>query len=101
MQPKLFIALGLTLLALAACAPGQNPIATKKSGTLRVAFPTTPDTADVPSLMAHEILKAQGYTIEPTFFASPDVEVAAVAKGDMKSSTPARPAQASRSQEAH
>lgn len=36
---------------------------------------------DVPSLMAHELLTAQGYTIEVTAFTSADVETAALMQG--------------------
>jgi ABC-type nitrate/sulfonate/bicarbonate transport system substrate-binding protein len=71
----------LILIGLAACSaltpsPG-------KSGLYRVGFTTEPDLADVPSLMAHGLLRREGYTVETTFFAGADLEVAAMAQGDL------------------
>lgn len=61
--------------------PVPPPPPVKKSGVIRVGFPTSPDAADVPSLMAHELLKAQGYSIERTDFDNPELVVAALAEG--------------------
>ena len=74
-----------------ACAVMVSPTSTAtgmpavppKSGTIRVGFPTTADMGDVPSLMAHELLSAQGYTIQSTAFASVDIEAAALAQGEI------------------
>lgn len=51
--------------------------------TLRFGYPTIADTADVPSLMAQEQLRAQGYTIEQHFFENPETLVATIAKGEL------------------
>jgi NitT/TauT family transport system substrate-binding protein len=73
--------------ALCACAtPAANDAAVKapptraKSGELRVAFPGIPDFGDVPSLMAFELLRQEGYTVVPTFYSSTDLAVAALAQ---------------------
>ena len=76
-------ALACLALLLAGCAlnaPTPNPA--RKSGVIRVAFPTSGDSADVPSFMAHELLRAQGYDVQPIFFATPDLSVAAMANGE-------------------
>ncbi len=82
MLQKFFI-LTLTLI-LVGCglnAPTATPAS--KSGVIRVGFPTNPDTGDVPSLMAQELLQAQGYTVQNIIFATPDLEVAALSSSDV------------------
>lgn len=69
---------GTILFLLTGC--NTSPASTT---TLRVGYPTIADTADVPSLMAQEQLRAQGYVIEQHFFENPETLVAAVAKGDI------------------
>lgn len=79
---KIFGALGIAVI-LASCAlnaPTATP--SNKSGTIRVSFPNNGDVADVPSFMAHELLRAQGYDIQPLYFANPDLNVAALANGE-------------------
>lgn len=61
-------------------SPAISPIPTK-SRIIRVGFSTSTDMGDVPSLMAHELLTAQGYTIEVTAFTSADLETAALMQG--------------------
>lgn len=78
---KIVALAGTILLFFGGCSAPPAILAVKP--TLRFGYPTEADTADVPSLMAQELLKAQGYTVERHFFASPDVEVAAFAKGDI------------------
>jgi ABC-type nitrate/sulfonate/bicarbonate transport system substrate-binding protein len=48
---------------------------------IRVGYSSDKDLGDIPSLMAHERLSKQGYQIEPTFYASPDLAMAAAAEG--------------------
>ncbi len=82
----LFLLIGAIILTACAPAAMPNPAATpapKKSGTIRVGFPTSTDMGDVPSLMAHELLTAQGYTIQAVAFASADLEAAALAQGQI------------------
>lgn len=70
------------LLWLVACAsPTAAP--QPKSGTIRVGFSTEADVSDVPSLMAQDRLRAEGYTIETNFFTSADVQAAALTQGSV------------------
>lgn len=71
----------VTFFVLTGCSTA-NPTPAAK-GTLRVGYPTIADTADVPSLMAQEQLRAQGYVIEQHFFDYPETLVATIAKGDL------------------
>lgn len=88
MSAKIFFSLCLWSLLVTSCAgaatsSAPTAIPLRKSGIIRVAFPTTPDTADVPSLMAHDLLRAEGYIVQATYFSNPDLAVAALAQGDM------------------
>lgn len=57
----------MLFVCLTACAsPAATPA--PKTGTLRVGFSTEADVSDVPSLMAHDRLRAEGYTVETNFF---------------------------------
>lgn len=84
----LFVCL-LGMLVFAACAAPQTTVpvaptnAPPKSGSLRVGFTTEADFSDLPTLIAVERLRAQGYTVETKFFTSADLEVAALAQGDL------------------
>jgi NitT/TauT family transport system substrate-binding protein len=77
-----FTALIVLVLTAACAAPTPTPTP-KKSGTYRIGFTTEADFADLPSLMAHDVLRGQGYTVETQFFAGADLEVAALAQGDL------------------
>lgn len=82
-----FVASLLCALMLAACAtvastPTPTP-APAKGGTIRVGFSSDADMGDVPTLMALDLLTAEGYTVQPTFFSAADIEMAALAKGDI------------------
>jgi NitT/TauT family transport system substrate-binding protein len=67
---------------LTACAtPAATPL--PKTGTLRVGFSTEADVGDVPSLMAQDRLRAEGYTVETNFFSAADVQVAALTQGSV------------------
>lgn len=81
MAKKLYLLVMLCMLA--GCAlNAPTPTPGRKSGTIRVAYPTGGDTADVPSFMALDLLRAQGYTVEQNHFATPDLSVAAMASGE-------------------
>jgi NitT/TauT family transport system substrate-binding protein len=71
------VALLLCACIVSACAA---PIPTHEGGTIRVGFTNQPDLSDMPSLLAHELLRAQGYTVETQFFAGAEVAVAAMAQ---------------------
>lgn len=74
----------LTWNACAAPTPmAPAPTTALKSGTIRVGFSTVADAGDVPSLMAHDLLREEGYTVQTTFFSAADLEVAALAQGDV------------------
>lgn len=50
---------------------------------IRVAFSSTVDFGDLPSLMAHARLATQGYDVVPTFFAHAQLAADALARGQM------------------
>lgn len=77
------LALVLGAGALLGCAAPTPAVTSKKNGTLRVSFSSAADVGDVPTLMALDVLRGEGYTVETTFFATAEVEVAALAKGDI------------------
>jgi ABC-type nitrate/sulfonate/bicarbonate transport system substrate-binding protein len=49
---------------------------------LRAAYTSAVDVGDIPSLLAHRSLEQDGYRVEPTFFAQPELAVEALARGD-------------------
>jgi NitT/TauT family transport system substrate-binding protein len=74
--------LGLLILAglfLAGCQSAPTP-APKPS--ISVAYPSEPDLGDVPTLMALDLLRSQGYEVRETFFAEPPLAVEALSRGD-------------------
>lgn len=83
MKKFVLFAVVLGLSALLGCAAPTPTPAPQKSGTFRVGFTSAADVGDVPTLMAHDALRAQGYTVVATFFAGADLEVAALAHGDL------------------
>lgn len=73
-----------------ACAGGTSesaspPGATGAPGTrqIKVGYAGEADFIDLPSLIAHDRLRARGYTIETTFFSASDVAIEAVANGSV------------------
>lgn len=76
--------------APAASAPaasgGQSAAAsaTAVTASLAVGYPSQADAGDTPSILAINTLNSQGWTIKPTFFAQPETDFAAVAKGDIQ-----------------
>jgi ABC-type nitrate/sulfonate/bicarbonate transport system substrate-binding protein len=49
---------------------------------LRAAYTSAVDIGDLPSLLAHRALAKDGYRVDPTFFAHPELAVEALARGD-------------------
>jgi NitT/TauT family transport system substrate-binding protein len=89
MNKTLILVLVLLSLLAAACAAPQPeaqstdlPAAPAGRGTIHTRVPADADVADVPWLMAIELLKDQGYTIEPVPVAS-DIAADAYAQGDL------------------
>jgi NitT/TauT family transport system substrate-binding protein len=77
---KVFAKLSGLLLVLAfAFLWGGEAYAQKK---IRVAYPSSADMGDVPSLVAWEQLKAQGIEVIPKFFPKTDLAVQAVVAGE-------------------
>lgn len=81
--------LGLFLVACSQTAPGpsaptpQTTTAQKKSGTLRFGTFSTPNASSMAWLMALDMLKQEGYTVETTVFASSDTTIETLARGDV------------------
>lgn len=61
--------------ACARSAPGPAP------QVIKVGYAGEADFIDLPSLVAHDRLRARGYTVETTFFSASDVAVQAVSRG--------------------
>ncbi len=80
---KLFALALLLPVVLLGCAAPTLPAASKKSGTYRIGFSSEADLGDVPSLMAQDALRAQGYTVEQTFFAGADLQAVALLGGEL------------------
>lgn len=90
MKAILFL-MAICALGLYGCVPVTVPApaapttaALSSPLALRVGFPSNADVGDVPSLMAHELLRAQGYQVESQNFAGADLEIAALTKGDIE-----------------
>lgn len=84
-----FLLLGVFLGACSqvAITPGTpNPQTTArqtKSGTIRFGTFSTPNASSMSWLMALEMLKQEGYTVETTVFASSDTTIESLARGDV------------------
>lgn len=74
---------------LAAVAAGAGAVGSGDAGAddparrIRVAFSSTVDVGDLPSLMAHALLATQGYNVVPTFFAHAQLAADALARGQV------------------
>lgn len=87
-----FALIGLSVMmvacatATATVAPKPTPPApvVRKSGTIRFSIGGDPNVRDIPRLMAIDALKAQGYTVETTTFASNDLIASAMQRGDIE-----------------
>jgi ABC-type nitrate/sulfonate/bicarbonate transport system substrate-binding protein len=75
---------GLLLLVVsgAGCARPANELVDQPGGRIRVAYTSTPDLNDVPSIMAHRALAARGYSVETVFYAQPELAALALSRGD-------------------
>jgi NitT/TauT family transport system substrate-binding protein len=69
----------LILLLALVCLWGGEAQAQKK---VRIAYPSSADLGDIPSLLAWEQLKKQGIDVIPTFFPKTDLAVHAVVAGE-------------------
>ncbi|MBI2873473.1 MAG: ABC transporter substrate-binding protein [Firmicutes bacterium] len=77
----LIVGLLLVGVGLTACKKQT----TGKQGQLKkiiVSYPSVADNGDVPSLLAWELMRAQGYEVVPKFFAKTELGVEAVLRGD-------------------
>ncbi|MGE3176831.1 MAG: ABC transporter substrate-binding protein [Vicinamibacterales bacterium] len=73
----------LAVSFVASCA--RDAAGPRIGGTrLRVAYTSAVDIGDLPSLIALRALEERGYTVEPTFFAQPELAVEALARGDVE-----------------
>ncbi|MGE3513202.1 MAG: ABC transporter substrate-binding protein [Vicinamibacterales bacterium] len=63
-----------------ACRPAA---ADHGAALLRTAYTSSVDIGDLPSLMAHRALEREGFQVEETFFAQPELAVQALASGDV------------------
>jgi NitT/TauT family transport system substrate-binding protein len=70
------------VVACAAGLPG-NLAAEDPPRRIRVAFSSTVDFGDLPSLMAHALLAADGYEVVPTFFARAQLAADALARAQV------------------
>lgn len=78
-------------ILLAACAWSAIPtagtlptsLADAKAGTLRFGTFSTPNASSMAWLMALELLREQGYTVETTIFASSDLTIDTLARGEV------------------
>lgn len=80
---------GLVVLAAAsavvvACA---GPPAGAARPLIRVSYSASPDFDDLPSLIAHAALEAQGYQVEETYFTISELGAEALARGTVEFST--------------
>ena len=54
------------------------------TGSIAIGYPSQADSGDTPSILALNRLNSAGWQIKPTFFAQPETDFAAVAKGDIQ-----------------
>jgi NitT/TauT family transport system substrate-binding protein len=54
---------------------------------IKVAYPSTPDFSDLPSLMAYDRLVEKGYAVLPTFFSDDALSIEAVSRGEAELGT--------------
>jgi ABC-type nitrate/sulfonate/bicarbonate transport system substrate-binding protein len=66
-------------VSLACGRPASDPA----PRLIRVGYSGEADFGDLPSLVAHERLRSQGYQVEATFFSAPDIAVEAAARGSV------------------
>lgn len=77
------LALGLSVAAAGfGCLRGLPP--ETRALRLRAGYTSPVDVGDLPSLLAHRALEKDGYRVEPTFFAQPELAVEALASGGLE-----------------
>jgi NitT/TauT family transport system substrate-binding protein len=69
------------VVACTVAVGAEDLSAEEPSRRIRVAFSSTVDLGDLPSLMAHGLLATQGYEVVPTFFARAQLAADALARG--------------------
>lgn len=79
MKKSLIPALALVIVFVTACSSAGSP---DRSGTIHIEAPVSVDVADIPLLMAIDLLRDQGYTVETTALDSA-LGPAAMAQGDL------------------
>lgn len=85
-----FISISLLQIACASQAPTASPptaatatAALRKTGTLRLSSQGAAGVGDIPTLMATDSLKAQGYDVEFTNFSTTDLIPTSLLRGDL------------------
>jgi ABC-type nitrate/sulfonate/bicarbonate transport system substrate-binding protein len=66
--------------ATATPAPSATPV----TATIGIGFPTPADASHLPTLLAIDEMNAAGWKITPTFFSAPEVDLAALASGQIQ-----------------
>jgi ABC-type nitrate/sulfonate/bicarbonate transport system substrate-binding protein len=74
---------GVLATAVAAIGCQRARPSTRPVTDLRTAYTSAVDIGDLPSLLAGRLLERDGYRVTPTFFADPELAVAALASGDV------------------
>jgi ABC-type nitrate/sulfonate/bicarbonate transport system substrate-binding protein len=78
------VAIGWLMAMVLASTGCQRAAPTGARATrLRTAYTSAVDIGDLPSLLAGRALEAEGYLVQPTFFAQPELAVEALARGDV------------------
>ncbi len=78
------VLIGVLLATLLPSVPGPAQAAGRK---MLIGYSSAADFHSVPSLMAIDVLRQRGYEIEPVFFSTPELNVAAEIRGDVQLST--------------
>lgn len=78
---KTFSLLVLTSVLLVSCSSLEGT-QTSEIIQINIAYPSTADIGDIPSILVLEMLAEQGYEIERTFYAQTDLAVEALSSGD-------------------
>lgn len=86
--PLLIVVGGLlAALLLSALPPSALGPAQAAGRKVLIGYSSVADFHSVPSLMAIDVLRQRGYEIEPVFFSTPELNVAAEIRGDVQLST--------------
>jgi NitT/TauT family transport system substrate-binding protein len=74
----------LPALLFAGLLPAAPNMAHAAGRKVLIGYSSAADFHSVPSLMAVDVLRQRGYEIEPVFFATPELNVAAEVRGDVQ-----------------